>query len=223
MGELHFCLLCHPCTALDQASSLSRKLAYLPGPTFGFVKLLASSGSHCTKWADEQHRHAGFESGLVPDLPLPFIPTIIGLKAFDLVSSRVWWEAATNTWHTCPDPHLGSWNCLPHQAHIALSELLSCTDKQGSSLGSFPTSPPLYPHFNRPSGFWPCVKSCLVGGSDKYSGPVLDFGPERGPGKGTMADLGPLIRHLVSTRLPSGGWAAFLSPLFPMYGTRPCV
>ena len=46
---------------------------------------------------------------------------------------------------------------------------MSSTDKQGSSLGSFPTSPPLYPHFNRPSGFWPCVKSCLVGGSDKYS------------------------------------------------------
>ena len=54
-------------------------------------------------------------------------------------------------------------------------------------------------------------------------GPVLDFGPERGPGKGTMADLGPLIRHLVSTRLPSGGRAAFLSPLSPMHGTRPCV
>ena len=35
--------------ALDHASSLSRKLAYVPGPTFGFVKLLASSGSHCTK------------------------------------------------------------------------------------------------------------------------------------------------------------------------------
>ena len=68
----------------------------MPGPTFGFVKLLASSGSHCTKWADEQHRQAGFESRLVPDLP------------------------------------------------------------------------PLYPHFNRPSSFWPCVKSCLVGGSDKY-------------------------------------------------------
>ena len=30
------------------------------------------------------------------------------------------------------------------------------------------SSLPLYPHFNRPSGFWPCVKSCLVGGSDKY-------------------------------------------------------
>ena len=95
VGELHFCPLC---TALDQASSLSRKLAYMPGPTFGFVKLLASSGSHCTKWADEQHRQAGFESRLVPDLPLPFIPTLIGLRAFDLVSSRVWWEAATNTW-----------------------------------------------------------------------------------------------------------------------------
>ena len=96
VGELHFCPLC---TALDQASSLSRKLAYVPGPTFGFVKLLASSGSHCTKWADEQHRQAGFESRLVPDLPLPFIPTLIGLRAFDLVSSRVWWEAATNKGH----------------------------------------------------------------------------------------------------------------------------
>ena len=96
VGELHFCPLC---TALDQASSLSRKLAYVPGPTFGFVKPLASSGSHCTKWADEQHRQAGFESRLLPDLPLPFIPTLIGLRAFDLVSSRVWWEAATNIWH----------------------------------------------------------------------------------------------------------------------------
>ena len=95
VGELHFC---PPCTALDQASSLSRKLAYVPGPTFGFVKLLASSGSHCTKWADEQHWQAGFESRLLPDLPLPFIPTLIGLRAFDLVSSRVWWEAATNIW-----------------------------------------------------------------------------------------------------------------------------
>ena len=82
----------------------------------------------------------------------PFIPTLIGLRAFELVSNRVWWEAATNT-----------------------------------------------------------------------RGLVLDFGPERGPGKGTMADLGPLIRHLVSTRLPSGERAAFLSPLSPLYGTRPCV
>ena len=78
----------------------------------------------------------------------------------------------TKNWHTCPDPHLGSWNCLPHQAHIALSEPMSSTDKLGSSLGSFPTSPPLYPHFHRPSGFWPGVKSCLVGGSDKYWAPA---------------------------------------------------
>ena len=40
---------------------------------------------------------AGFESRLVLDIPLPFIPTLIGLRAFDLVSSPVWWEAATNT------------------------------------------------------------------------------------------------------------------------------
>ena len=39
---------------------------------------------------------AGFESRLVPDLPFPFIPTLIGLRVFDLVSSPVWWEAATN-------------------------------------------------------------------------------------------------------------------------------
>ena len=41
---------------------------------------------------------AGFESRLVPDLPLPFIPTLFGLRAFDLLSSPVWWEAATNTY-----------------------------------------------------------------------------------------------------------------------------
>ena len=46
------------------------------------------------------------------------------------------------TRHTCPDPHLGSWNCLPHQALIALTEPMSSIDSQGSSLGSFPTSPP---------------------------------------------------------------------------------
>ena len=78
-------------------SSSSHNPTYVPGPTFGFVKLLASSGSHCTKWANEQHRPAGFESRLVPDLPLPFIPTLIGLRAFDLVSSLVWWETLANS------------------------------------------------------------------------------------------------------------------------------
>ena len=37
----------------------------------------------------------------IPDLPLPFIPTLIGLRAFDLVSSRVWLEAATNNYILC--------------------------------------------------------------------------------------------------------------------------
>ena len=69
--------------------------AYVPGSKFGFVKLLASLEPHCTWWVDEQYRPAGFESQLVPDLP-PFIPTLIGLRAFDLVSSPVWWEAGTN-------------------------------------------------------------------------------------------------------------------------------
>ena len=50
-----------------------------------------------------------------------------------------------------------------HQAHIALSEPMSNIDQQGSSLGSFPTFPSPYPHFNRPSGNWPCVEPCLVG------------------------------------------------------------
>ena len=45
---------------------------------------------------------AGFESRLVPDLPLPFIPTLIGLRDFDLVSSPVWWEAVTNNISSIP-------------------------------------------------------------------------------------------------------------------------
>ena len=61
-----------------------------------FEAIQNGAGSHYTKWADQQHRPAGFESRLISDLPLPFIPTLIGLRAFDLVSSRVWWEAATN-------------------------------------------------------------------------------------------------------------------------------
>ena len=68
----------------------------MPGLIFGFVKQLGSSGSHCTKWAYEQHRPAGFESRLVPDLPLLFIPILIGLQAFDLVSSLVWWGTLAN-------------------------------------------------------------------------------------------------------------------------------
>ena len=68
----------------------------------------------------------------------------------------------------CLDPSLGPWNHLAHQGYIALSEPMSKTDEQGSSLGLFPTSFSLYPHFNRPSRHWPCVKPCLVGDIGKY-------------------------------------------------------
>ncbi len=35
-------------------------------------------------------RQAGFESRLVPDLPLPFIPTLIGLRAFEIQGIAGW-------------------------------------------------------------------------------------------------------------------------------------
>ena len=76
-----------------------------------------------------------------------------------MYGTRPWCLVQAITRHTCPDPHLGSWNCLPHHALIAPYEPMSSIDQQGSSLDSFPTFPPPYPHFNRPSGFWPCVKS----------------------------------------------------------------
>ena len=44
----------------------------------------------------EQHRPAEFESRIVPDFLLPFITTLIGVRAFDLVSSLVWWETLAN-------------------------------------------------------------------------------------------------------------------------------
>ena len=151
-------------------------------------------------------------------LPLPFIPTLIGLRAFDLVSSPVWWEAATNiiyfpsfpvaVWHSCPmgyrsmadsrqkgpqlwlghrqvgelqtlcpmystrpccrvhaitrhtcvkllgslDPHCTEWVDEQHRPAGFESRLVS------------DLPPPLNPHYNH----WPYVRSCLVGGSDKY-------------------------------------------------------
>ena len=93
--------------------------------------------------------------------------SVLGRSQELMYDTRPWWLVQAITRHTCPDPHLGSWNCLPHQAHIAPSEPMSSIDQQGSSFDSFPTFPPPYPHFNRSSGFWPCAKSCLVGGSGK--------------------------------------------------------
>ena len=55
--------------------------------------------------------------------------------------------------------------CLTHQA---LSGPMTSKIKQSSCLDSCPTFPSLNPHYNRPLGHWPYVKSCLVGGSNKY-------------------------------------------------------
>ena len=41
--------------------------------------------------------------------------------------------------------------------------------KQGSCLGSCLTLSSPNTHNNRPSHHWPCVKSCLVGGREKYT------------------------------------------------------
>ena len=75
--------------------------------------------------------HGRFE--VVERSPQTFSKPMYGTRPCCLV------QAITR--HTCPDPHLGSWNCLPHQAHIAPSETMSSIDQQGSSLGSFPTFP----------------------------------------------------------------------------------
>ena len=105
VSQQQFCLLCNLRMTLDLASSLSRKLAYVPGPTFGYVKLLASSGLHCTKWTDEQHINNRVRVSACSWPPLPFITTLIGLRAFDLVSSIVWWETLANI-----DIWLTEWN-----------------------------------------------------------------------------------------------------------------
>ena len=70
--------------------------------------------------------------------------------------------------HTCLDPDLG-----PKPAwliRLTLHEVgrwATQTSNIWASAGTRPT-PPLNPHFNRPSGHWPCVKPCLVGGRGKY-------------------------------------------------------
>ena len=56
-----------------------------------------------------------------------------------MYGTRPWCLVQAINRHTCPDPHFASWNCLPHQAHIALSEKMSSIHEQGSSLDSFPT------------------------------------------------------------------------------------
>ena len=68
---------------------------------------------------------------------------------------------ATSEWTSCIIDSF--WQASALQSHIARSEPMSNIDQQGSSLGWFPTCPFSYPHFNRPSGYWSCDESCLVG------------------------------------------------------------
>ena len=98
LGDLQHWHLCTPCIALDLAVQLKLWAGICAWTQIWVQDQLGSSGPHCTRWVDDQHRQAGFEPQFVTDLPLPIIPT-----------------------------------------------------------------------FSRLSGHWPCVKSCLVGGSDIYN------------------------------------------------------
>ena len=103
-----------------------------------------------------------------------------------------------------------------------LSELFSVAIHAGRSKpGSKPVQ--LYVRLNRPPSGPRRLREFLRHLLSSSSSRLFTFFiPYRLP-ECSMADLGPLIRHLVSTRLPSGGRAAVLSPLSPLYGTRPCV
>ena len=63
-----------------------------------------------------------------------------------------------------------TWGCKAPGFSWATFGWASCIIvQQGLSLSSYLTFPSPNPHFNWPSGYWPCVESYLVGGSDKYS------------------------------------------------------
>ena len=78
------------------------------------------------------------------------------------------WFSLSFTQGSVPGLMFGSMSCDALQAHIALSEPMTSIVQQGPSLGSSSTPPSLNLHYNRPTGHWPCVTSCLVGGRDKY-------------------------------------------------------
>ena len=44
-------------------------------------------------------------------------------------STRLWCLVQAMTRHICPDPDLGSWNCLAHKIHIALGRSMSSIDQ----------------------------------------------------------------------------------------------
>ena len=80
------------------------------------------------------------------------------------------WLVGRSTNKTCP-PGFGPVQCLksttdskPKGSRLPLGHLRMGEDHQPSEA----ISPSLNPHYNRPSSHWPCVKSCLVGGSGRY-------------------------------------------------------
>ena len=60
--------------------------------------------------------------------------------------------------------------CLIRPKLHLVGQWAAQTCRVRASTRSWP--PPLYPHFNRPSGFWSCVKPCLVGDIGKYNPPL---------------------------------------------------
>ena len=118
VGELQHWNDFPPCIALDLAIQF-KLLAGIRARTQIWVQdKLSSSGPHCTKWADDQHRPAGFERQLVLDLLLPYTPSIIDLRVIDLVSNPVWWETETNIGYPVLQNKnltvlsMGDWNML---------------------------------------------------------------------------------------------------------------
>ena len=93
---------------------------------------------------------------------------LFGRSQEPMYGTRPWCLVQAITRHTCPDPRETA--CLIRLTLHQVSRWAAGTSRVRVSTRSRPSLPP-YPHFNRPSGFWPCVKSCLVGGSDKYSLP----------------------------------------------------
>ena len=81
------------CVELNYARNQNTKISSATTP-FDKLRLIRLT-LHCEpmSYIDQQGSSRG--SNLTSP-PLPFIPTLIGLRAIDLVSSLVWWEAQAN-------------------------------------------------------------------------------------------------------------------------------
>ena len=132
--------------------------------------------------------------------------------------------------YTCLDPDLGPYPARlirPTLRYVDRSPVLLSRARAAARTQPFP---PLNPHYKRPSGHSPCVKSCLVGGRDEYSprdeADGINFLLALTPAgffsrtlafvsDGALCSKGRLEaeRPPASTRPPSGGRAASLIPL----------